>query len=92
MVVNYDVPNDPEVYVHRVGRTARAGAKGLALTLMSPHEWTAMREVERLIGMALPRETLPGFEPSVAPMQPKEEKPVREGPRLGARRGRRGRR
>src|SRR6266850_1393389 len=39
MVVNFDVPTDPEVYVHRVGRTARAGAQGLALTLISPDRW-----------------------------------------------------
>src|SRR2546426_12617609 len=50
MVVNYDVPTDPEVYVHRVGRTARAGARGLALTLISPDEWLLMADVERLIG------------------------------------------
>src|SRR3989441_10869719 len=50
MVVNYDVPQDAEVYVHRVGRTARAGAQGLALTLISPDEWLLMADVERLIG------------------------------------------
>src|SRR5437899_10811441 len=39
MVVNYDVPQDADIYLHRVGRTARAGARGLALTLISPDEW-----------------------------------------------------
>ena len=73
IVVNYDVPTDPEVYVHRVGRTARAGAKGLALTLMSPDEWLLMMDVEKLIGRTLPRETVPGFEPAVAPIQPREK-------------------
>jgi ATP-dependent RNA helicase RhlE len=71
MVVNYDVPTDPEVYVHRVGRTARAGARGLALTLISPDEWLLMADVERLIGQSFPREVIPGFEPSVPPMQPR---------------------
>jgi ATP-dependent RNA helicase RhlE len=71
MVVNFDVPTDPEVYVHRVGRTARAGARGLALTLISPDEWLLMADVERLIGQNFPREVIPGFEPSVAPLQPK---------------------
>ncbi|HET7790975.1 MAG TPA: DEAD/DEAH box helicase [Gemmatimonadales bacterium] len=71
MVVNYDVPNDPEVYVHRVGRTARAGAQGLALTLISPDEWLMMADVEKLIGKTFPREVIPGFEPSVAPLQPR---------------------
>ncbi len=74
MVVNYDVPNDPEVYVHRVGRTARAGARGLALTLLSPDEWLLMADIEKLIGQTFPREVIPGFEPSVAPLQPKAVK------------------
>jgi ATP-dependent RNA helicase RhlE len=75
MVVNYDVPNDPEVYVHRVGRTARAGAHGLALTLISPDEWIMMAEVEKLIGKSFPREVIPGFEPSVPPLQPRAVTP-----------------
>jgi len=71
MVVNFDVPNDPETYVHRVGRTARAGARGLALTLLSPDEWLLMGDIEKLVGQVFPREIIPGFEPSVAPLQPK---------------------
>jgi ATP-dependent RNA helicase RhlE len=95
MVVNFDVPTDPEVYVHRVGRTARAGAQGVAVTLISPDEWLLMADIERLIGQAFPREVIPGFEPSVAPLQPrlavvetpKPERSLR--PRRGAaRRGR----
>ena len=76
MVVNYDVPQDAEVYVHRVGRTARAGARGLALTLISPDEWLLMADVERLIGQTFPREVIPGFEPSVAPLQPRVAAPA----------------
>src|SRR5919198_5122963 len=71
MVVNFDVPTDPEVYVHRVGRTARAGARGVALTLISPDEWLLMADIERLIGQTFPREVIPGFEPSVPPLQPR---------------------
>src|SRR5213595_1468993 len=71
MVVNFDVPTDPEVYVHRVGRTARAGARGLALTLISPDEWLLMGDIEKLIGQIFPREVIPGFEPSVKPLQPR---------------------
>src|SRR5439155_1310995 len=62
MVVNFDVPHDPEVYVHRVGRTARAGARGLALTLLSPDEWLLMGDIEKLVGQTFPREVIPGFE------------------------------
>jgi ATP-dependent RNA helicase RhlE len=47
-VINYDLPNDPENYVHRVGRTARAGAGGVALSLCYPNEVTMVRDIERL--------------------------------------------
>jgi len=47
-VVNYDLPNEPESYVHRIGRTARAGAKGVALAFCSPDERTYLRDIERL--------------------------------------------
>jgi ATP-dependent RNA helicase RhlE len=89
MVVNYDVPHDPEIYVHRVGRTARAGAQGVALTLMSPDEWLMMRDVERLMGRSFPREVVPGFEPAVSPGQPLtgERVPRQQGPSLRSRRG-----
>jgi ATP-dependent RNA helicase RhlE len=95
LVVNFDVPVDPEVYVHRVGRTARAGARGLALTLMSPDEWLAMGDIEKLIGRSFPREIVPGLEPVVAPPPPKSATaaaPVPTGPSLRARRGGRRRR
>ena len=90
LVVNYDVPVDPEVYVHRVGRTARAGAQGLALTLMSPDEWLAMGDIEKLIGRTFPREVVPGLEPAVKPPEPRAAagaaaRPT--GPSMRARRG-----
>jgi ATP-dependent RNA helicase RhlE len=88
MVVNFDVPADPEIYVHRVGRTARAGANGVALTLMSPDEWLLMAAVEKLLGRTLPREVMPGFEPAVAPFQPAQPAPPRpQGPSVRPRRG-----
>jgi ATP-dependent RNA helicase RhlE len=58
-----------------VGRTARAGAHGLALTLLSPDEWLLMGDIEKLIGQVFPREVIPGFEPSVPPLQPKRVSP-----------------
>ncbi len=54
-VINYDVPEYPEDYVHRAGRTARAGRIGYAMTLMSPGEITPVKNIERFIGKALPR-------------------------------------
>jgi len=94
MVVNYDVPTNPEAYVHRVGRTARAGARGVALTLMAMHECVAMRDVEKYMGRTLVRETVPGFEPEIPPIQPKGRPAARPDgrsvrPRRGAARRRR---
>jgi ATP-dependent RNA helicase RhlE len=50
-VVNYEVPDTPETYVHRVGRTGRSGAAGHAMTLVSPHEQRAWHAVEAAIGI-----------------------------------------
>ncbi len=61
-VVNFDVPPLPEDYIHRVGRTARAEARGDALTLVAPGEEADLRTIERAIGTRIPRETLPGFD------------------------------
>jgi ATP-dependent RNA helicase RhlE len=67
-VVNFDVPHSPEDYVHRVGRTARAGADGEAISLVSPDENDRLVEIERLLKAALPIEVVPGFEPDAAGM------------------------
>jgi len=53
-VVNFDLPNEPESYVHRIGRTARAGAEGAAISLCSPDEKAYLRQIERLIRQTLP--------------------------------------
>jgi superfamily II DNA/RNA helicase len=56
-VVNFDLPNVPETYVHRIGRTARAGAEGVAISLVAGAEETGyLRDIERLIRIALPRD------------------------------------
>ncbi|MGN6389892.1 MAG: DEAD/DEAH box helicase [Burkholderiaceae bacterium] len=62
-VVNYDLPNVPEDYVHRIGRTGRAGATGEAVSLVCVDEHQMLKDIERLIKMTLPREAVPGFEP-----------------------------
>ncbi len=61
-VVNFDVPNMPDDYIHRVGRTARAGATGEAFTFVSPQEKNELRAIERVVGKVLPRLTLDGFD------------------------------
>jgi len=53
-VVNYDLPNVPETYVHRIGRTARAGAEGVAISLCDREEMAYLRDIEKLIRMSLP--------------------------------------
>jgi superfamily II DNA/RNA helicase len=55
-VVNFDLPNVPETYVHRIGRTARAGADGVAISLVAGEENAYLRDIEKLIRIALPRE------------------------------------
>jgi ATP-dependent RNA helicase RhlE len=60
-VVNYDLPNVPEDYVHRIGRTARAGATGDAISLMAPDERPHVRAIETLIGRTIECRTVQGF-------------------------------
>ena len=62
-VVNYDLPNVPEDYVHRIGRTGRAGATGEAVSLVCVDEHQMLKDIEKLIKQTLPREVITGFEP-----------------------------
>jgi ATP-dependent RNA helicase RhlE len=61
-VINYDVPQQPEDYVHRIGRTGRAAATGDAFTFMSPDEIAMVRTIERTIGQPIPRISVPGYD------------------------------
>ncbi|MDX6611540.1 MAG: ATP-dependent helicase RhlE [Blastocatellia bacterium] len=60
-VINYDVPAAPEDYVHRIGRTGRAGNQGRAITIVTPVDELSMRAIERLTGQPVERVVLPGF-------------------------------
>ncbi|HKU85367.1 MAG TPA: DEAD/DEAH box helicase [Casimicrobiaceae bacterium] len=62
-VVNYDMPNVPQDYVHRIGRTGRAGASGEAISLVCVDEHAFLRDIERLIKRPIVREVVRGFEP-----------------------------
>ncbi|QKX16143.1 DEAD/DEAH box helicase [Microbulbifer sp. YPW1] len=62
-VVNFDLPNVPEDYVHRIGRTGRAGANGQAVSLVSADEIKQLRDIEKLIQKPIEREEIEGFEP-----------------------------
>jgi ATP-dependent RNA helicase RhlE len=61
-VINYDVPDHPESYVHRIGRTARAKADGDAITLVTPDDEGLIHQIEYLLERKLERKTLPGFD------------------------------
>jgi len=61
-VINYDVPQQAEDYVHRIGRTGRAAATGDAFTFMAPDEIAMVRAIERVIGEPIPRISVPGFD------------------------------
>jgi len=74
-VVNFELPNIPEDYVHRIGRTGRAGANGEAISLFSPDETVFLRDIEKLVGLNLPKENIKGFEPD--PNASKE--PIKQG-------------
>ncbi|MBT5891421.1 MAG: DEAD/DEAH box helicase [Chromatiales bacterium] len=61
-VVNYELPNVPEDYVHRIGRTARAGENGHALSLVCVDELKLLSDIEKLLGEKIPKEVIPGYE------------------------------
>ena len=96
-VVNFDLPNVPEDYVHRIGRTGRAGASGHAVSLVSADEFQQLVDIERLIKSLLGREMVEGFEPvhslpesrldrrPIKPSKPKKPRvDHRDGQRSGA--------
>ena len=62
-VINFDLPRQAENYVHRIGRTGRAGASGIAVSLANPTERGMLRQIERYTGAAIPAHVIPGLEP-----------------------------
>lgn len=93
-VVNFELPNVAEDYVHRIGRTGRAGAAGHAISLVCADEGKELAGIERLIKQQLPRQVMPGFEPvnavaeskpNAKPYKPKKPKVAKTGHRDGQR-------
>ena len=74
-IINYDIPDDPEVYVHRVGRTARMGARGKAFTFVQKDQGDELTKIENLINMVIPQAQVEGFEPRPPPADWTENKP-----------------
>ncbi|HVZ94625.1 MAG TPA: DEAD/DEAH box helicase [Phycisphaerales bacterium] len=66
-VVNYDLPEDPEIYIHRIGRTARAGRGGVAWSLVTPEQGPLLTEIEKLANTHVPEKQYPDFQPGPIP-------------------------
>jgi ATP-dependent RNA helicase DeaD len=73
-VINYDLPEDPEVYVHRIGRTARAGRKGEAWAFVTPEEGKRLTDIEKLTGVLIEDMNYTGFKPGPIPRGVLEER------------------
>ena len=87
-IINYDIPQASDDYVHRVGRTGRMGREGIAFTFVTPEEGGELTRIEMLINTLLKRDEIEGFQtvaqaapPQDAPEQPKEPKPTPPGQR-----------
>jgi ATP-dependent RNA helicase DeaD len=72
-IINYDLPQDIQVYVHRIGRTARMGAKGKAISFVTREEGKQLTGIEMMINRQIEECTYPGFKPSPPPVKPKTE-------------------
>jgi ATP-dependent RNA helicase RhlE len=77
-VVNYELPNVPEDYVHRIGRTARAGSTGKAVSLVSPDEAPFLKDIIKLLGRDIPTQPLPAFAMTEPPPGAQSSQPERQ--------------
>ena len=66
LVINYELPYVPEDYIHRIGRTGRAGASGLAISFVAPDEERLLDEIEKLLKKSVPVVSADGFDPAAA--------------------------
>jgi ATP-dependent RNA helicase RhlE len=82
-VVNFDLPNVPEDYVHRIGRTGRAGNEGRAVSLVSHDEYPLLKSIEQLLKRSLTKDIVPGYEPTSAQPGTDSSPPQRSKQRRG---------
>jgi len=78
-VINYELPNIAEDYVHRIGRTGRAGASGIAISLVSGEENEYLKSIEKLLGLQIQSGTVEGFEPSKGPVDGGKKRMKKQG-------------
>lgn len=83
-IINYDLPQDPEIYVHRIGRTARMGARGTALTFVTSEQGRELTTIEMLINREIPVQTVDGFVSKPKAQEPAEPVRPSEPTRLAA--------
>jgi len=79
-VINFDLPKSAEDYVHRIGRTGRAGAKGIAISFAAPDNFQQLRDIERYTRQTIPAHVIPGLEPTIRPRQQTPSGQRRGGP------------
>ena len=84
-VINLEFPHQPEDYVHRIGRTGRAGNKGIAITLFSPEDTPQLEKVEAVLDTRLPQQWFPGFEPDLTKFEPEPRRNSRAAQKQKAR-------
>ncbi len=75
LVINYELPHVPEDYIHRIGRTGRAGASGEAISFVAPEEERYLADIERLLKKTVAIVTADGFDPTTARADPAERSP-----------------
>ena len=73
-VINYDIPEDPEIYIHRIGRTARAGRRGVAWSFVTSDEGQRLTDIEKLAGAHIEHMAYPDFKPGPVPQDVREER------------------
>ena len=73
-VINYDLPEDPEIYIHRIGRTARAGRQGIAWSFVTSEEGQRLTEIEKLTGVLIEKMDYPDFNPGPVPQDIRDQR------------------
>ncbi len=89
-VINFELPTVAEDYIHRIGRTGRAGENGIAISIVSPEDWGKLREIERLTGMPVERSVIEGLEPEKTGPEFRSATQAARLPRFGRRKRRMG--
>jgi len=75
-VINYDLPEDPDLYIHRIGRTARAGRGGIAWAFVTPEQGKLLTQIEVLINAEIPKMEYPDFKPGPVPEDVKAQREI----------------